>query len=67
MTWFVAGGLPRAALWRDYLINPFLLLDGPFFVYALLAFIAWERSLSLSAIFGQLALGIDEAAYYRQP
>lgn len=67
LTWFVAGGLPRAALWRDYLINPFLLLDGPFFVYALLAFIAWERSLSLSAIFGQLALGIDEAAYYRQP
>lgn len=67
LTWFVVGSPPRLAEWRDYLLHPLILLDGVFVTYALLAFLAWERSLSLSLIFSRLALGFDEAQYYQQP
>lgn len=67
LTWFVVGSPPRLAEWRDYLLHPFILLDGVFVTYAALALLAWERSLSLSLIFSRLALGMDEAAYYQQP
>ena len=67
LTWFVVGAPPAMDQWRDYLLNPLILLDGVFVTYAALAFLAWERSFSLSLIFSRLALGIDEANYYQQP
>ncbi len=67
LTWFVVGNPPDLAQWRNYLLHPLILLDGVFLTYAVLAFLAWERSLSLSLIFSRLALGIDEASYYQQP
>lgn len=64
ITWALTGDFPRVDELRPYLIQPTLAVDFTFVIYALLIIVAWERSISFSGIFTDLALTPAEEDYF---
>jgi len=67
ITWFVAGNRPNLATIRSFVINPSLVVDITFVLFILLAFFAWERSITFSSTFNKLTLSAEEIVYYSIP
>jgi hypothetical protein len=64
VTWASIGNLPGVLELRSFIVQPTLAIDFTFFIYAILVFFAWERSVSFSEIFADLALTPAEEAYF---
>ncbi len=65
LSWLAADALPALSEWRTYLLEPSSLFGDGFVVYFIVAGIAWERAITFNDTFSKLALGQDEAAFYR--
>lgn len=64
ITWAWSGESPAVSDLRSYLIQPTLVLDLTFVIYAILVFFAWDRSIAFSGIFTDLALTPAEKRYF---
>lgn len=64
LTWSIAGGLPTAVEWREFLLSPTTLIDPTYFLFLLFALFALERGATLAALFIGLDLSNDEVTFY---
>ena len=64
ITWVWSGDLPGVADIRPYLVQPASVIDFTFVIYAALIFFAWERSISFTGIFADLAITPAEKQYF---
>lgn len=66
-TWAMSGDWPSLADWRDYLLAPLAFIDATFFIYLVLAGLAWERAITVSDVLARLPIQPAEIAYYTRP
>jgi hypothetical protein len=64
ISWVWSGDLPGVADIRPYLVQPASVIDFTFVIYAALIFFAWERSISFTGIFADLAITPAEKQYF---
>ncbi|MEW5988949.1 MAG: DUF4129 domain-containing protein [Chloroflexota bacterium] len=66
-TWAMSGDWPSLADWRGYLLAPLAFIDATFFIYLVLAGLAWERAITVSDVLARLPIQPAEIAYYTRP
>jgi hypothetical protein len=63
-TWSIVGQAPDLEKLQGIIISPTSILDLTFIVYALVAFLAWERGAKYGGIFDRLAIDENEIDFF---
>ncbi len=64
LTWIVADQVPDLERLQGMIVSPALILDISFIVYAIVAFLAWERGAKYGDIFDRLIIDENEIDFF---
>lgn len=66
-TWWIVEGFPNSAEWQQYLIKPWQIFNGIWWLYFILTMLIWLWVNDLIGLFHRLEVSEHELGFYRLP